>query len=639
MRLTLVSLPWAPLKTPSVGLSALAAFVEKHAPGVDVRVSYGILRIAELISLAHYQHICAILNSGNCLGPHTVLADALWTRVLFPERAKHVDDWINGRFPSVDPVRVCGAMEQAFDEIIDTALEDGTRVIGLTSMFNQLLGNLALAKRAKERAPELVNVFGGFEVSGAAYPPLLELFPQIDYIIDGEGEHALVDLVKAVEAGESPANLPGVRSRFSDNKLAAKRADVRQLPVPTFVDYAEQVEPLNIEWKFVLEGSRGCWWDRSAATGNANDACHFCNINTVWGAYREKTVPQIAAEAKAQAQRHGKLLVHFTDSIVRNKGIDDFCNALAEIADWRFNHALRAHIKPIDFVRLYEAGLRACQFGIEAMSTKILKRMNKGVSVIQNIQALKLCTELQVVGGNNIIINYPHTTAEEIAETAEIVERYCLGYQPLVVTPFMYVLGSTFTRAPELSNLKNIRNYDYYAELLPAEHYERMNLLVKDYDEDGAQSWDQLIELLERWQTWYKKNRNRPALKYERGPGFINIKDARRPGQNLHFKLEGTEADIYFYCLELRRVKEVQQRFPQVPADELDELIEELVEANLMFREGNRVLALACSERPLTAAMRIRAHAREDEELEQIKQAARDESGAGVRQRRVSTTV
>ena len=70
------------------------------------------------------------------------------------------------------------------------------------------------------------------------------------------------------------------------------------LPLPDYDEYAALAEKHGLLWLLSIEGSRGCWWDRSRRSGNARATCHFCNLNVQWMGYREKSVARLVAEVR-----------------------------------------------------------------------------------------------------------------------------------------------------------------------------------------------------------------------------------------------------------------------------------------------------------------------------------------------------
>lgn len=141
-------------------------------------------------------------------------------------------------------------IETIAEELSDTACD----ILGLSVYIwnvNQIEKLVALLKQTK---PELIIVLGGPEVT---YEP--EHFLQnwdIDYVISGEGEFVLGELIASLEKGEEP-EMEGVSSKKRISKSVAKAdlAKLAQLPSPYMLD--EDKESLKNRLVY-FETSRGC---------------------------------------------------------------------------------------------------------------------------------------------------------------------------------------------------------------------------------------------------------------------------------------------------------------------------------------------------------------------------------------------
>ena len=70
---------------------------------------------------------------------------------------------------------------------------------------------------------------------------------------------------------------------------------------------------------------------------------------------------------------------------------------------------------------------------------------------------------------------------------------------------------------------------------------------------------------------------------------------------------EGIASQVYLYCMAIRSLEEMAERFPSTSANQLEGICEEFVNNKLMFQEGHSYLSLAMAKRPEQAAARIRA--------------------------------
>src|SRR6266542_2449671 len=89
------------------------------------------------------------------------------------------------------------------------AKADYVATTAITSTINDAVKTLELAKRVN---PGTVTILGGVHPT-FCYEEVLSSTEAVDYIICGEGETTMQQLLAALEAGEDPATVPGVAFR------------------------------------------------------------------------------------------------------------------------------------------------------------------------------------------------------------------------------------------------------------------------------------------------------------------------------------------------------------------------------------------------------------------------------------------
>lgn len=145
-------------------------------------------------------------------------------------------------------------IKEKISTIVDELLATNCNILGISVSIWNVNQTKELIDKLKELRPELIVIVGGPEVS---YEP--EFFInnwQIDYVISGEGEFVLGDLIQAIENGIS-TEIDGVSSRnFISRKIV--QADIEAL---SKLDSPYQLEEdrENLKNRMVyFESSRGC---------------------------------------------------------------------------------------------------------------------------------------------------------------------------------------------------------------------------------------------------------------------------------------------------------------------------------------------------------------------------------------------
>lgn len=81
------------------------------------------------------------------------------------------------------------------------------------------------------------------------------------------------------------------------------------------------------------------------------------------------------------------------------------------------------NLRPEQLELLSRAGVKKIQPGIEALDSELLTLMNKGCTMLQNVQLLKLAAENGLSVAWNLLYRFPSETAECYARTARLIPK------------------------------------------------------------------------------------------------------------------------------------------------------------------------------------------------------------------------
>jgi hypothetical protein len=255
---------------------------------------------------------------------------------------------------------------------------------------------------------------------------------------------------------------------------------------------------------------------------------------------------------------------------------------------------------------MHAAGMQEVQIGIEALSTRLLKKLNKGTTAIQNIEIMKHCEMLGIQNSSNLIVHFPGSDEEDVAETLQNLE-FTFSFQPLRMVHFWLGLGSPVWQDPETFGIKAVFNHGNYAGIFPPDVVESMQFTIQAYRGDlGYQKrlWQPVKKKLKDWKKAYAKLHQGPKhgniLSFRDGRSFLIIRQRRFESEPLTHRLEGTSRAVYLFCQKHRALKRIIDRFSSIPSDRIEPFLKMMVDKKLMFRENDRYLSLAVPERPNT---------------------------------------
>lgn len=272
----------------------------------------------------------------------------------------------------------------------------------LTAAFHQAI---VLSRQLKERYPDSVICFGG--IHPTAMPDEVLTYPQVDFVIRGEGEHALPELYRCVRGGGDVSTVGSLSFRRGGqvvhNPLGRAAASLDDLLFPY-----ERFDPDVYDLGFIIS-SRGC-----------PHACIFCSNRVTTGrTYRIRSASVIVKDLELLWQKYGKKQILFLDDnlLVNHRRIAELLSeirrrGLHEVLNFSFQ-ARGDNVSPGLLRELYAAGFRSVFFGLETASERIMKIIKKGETVAQCVAAVRMAKEAGLHVSATFIYALPTETHED----------------------------------------------------------------------------------------------------------------------------------------------------------------------------------------------------------------------------------
>jgi ribosomal peptide maturation radical SAM protein 1 len=601
----LVSPPWPLYNRPSIQLGALKAFVAARFPEVAVDAHHLFLEVAGAVGYPLYQR----------LSERTWLAESVYAALLYPGRTARIADLFRREASGIRELRradfedLVSRIKAVSADWISRTDWGRYRLVGFTIVLCQLTASLYLIRRIKARAPALTVVVGGAAFNAASAPAALALFPEIDAVVCGEGELPLSHIVRHRVLGQCAlADLPAAEGLTTRAPAAGGRStgfdqieDLDRLPTLDFDDYFRTLERIAPGKRFFptlpVEFSRGCWWQR------ASGGCAFCNLNLQWRGYRAKSAARAASEVGHLVRRHKTLSLAVVDNVLPEHGAGEIFRAVAALKkDISLFAEIRATTPLSELEAMRAAGLRKVQIGIEALSTRLLRRLGKGTTAIQNLEIMKHCEGLGIASLSNLIAHFPGSGEEEVRETLRVMD-FAAVFRPLKLVSFWLGLGSPVAQRAEDRGLTAVGNHPNWAVLFPRAVFRALPFTIQAYRGDRLRQrrlWRPVAARVRLWEKTYAALHHGPfpgpIISYRDGGDFMIIRE-RRVGEESHrHRLEGTSRRIYLFCSRHRRLKRICAQFPGLPQDKIEAFLKQMAARRLMFAEDGAYLSLAVPE-------------------------------------------
>ena len=608
-RVALISMPWPLANRPSIQLGTLKSFLNLKAPEARVDCYQPYLDVANLLGMSQYSSIAE----------RTWVAESIYAYLIYPAKRAVIKDLVRREhhLKPKDPHLNLDAITADIDRLhqhhhlrLPWSSYD---LIGFSICLSQLTSSIYMIRHIRTLNPECRIVIGGSSCAGELGHSLLENMPEVDFVISGEGELPLLDLINSLKQGSFEGEISsGLIWRDPQGHIRGgdlhQLPDLRELPTPDYTSYFDELNHQhqlgNLVPDLPVETSRGCWWHR-LGSGSSDRACRFCNLNLQWRGYRSKQPDQVAREMEELAAKHSSLKFFFVDNILDSAKIDELFNAIHGLGrSFEIFTELRASVSRQQLIRMRRAGVTRVQIGVEALSSRLLKKINKGTTVIQNIEVMKHCEELGIRHLSNLMLGFPGSDEEDVEETLSNLE-FVGVYHPLRKVRFWLGQNSPVDLNPERYGIRRIANHPYYNHLLPDSLATSLNLMIKTYVGDRTYQkklWRPVTRKVKRWQQQYDALRRQhfpaPLLSYRDGGDFILIRRRREGSVQETFRLRASSRAIYRFCETRRTLKKIHHHFPKFSSDQLQSFVSDMVAKRLMFQEGEQVLSLAVNEEP-----------------------------------------
>lgn len=285
---------------------------------------------------------------------------------------------------------------------------------------------IQIARELKARQPEVKILLGGHDVSFLA-PSYLSTFDEIDFILTGEADHAIVRFGEAL-AGTIPySEVPGLAWRDETGIHTTPMPKPRQLDTLQLPDYST-CAPMEEYFSFserptiLIDSGRGCAFE-----------CEFCQTTLLGGRkVRYASIQRIIGQLRDYRDRYGEFEAYFVHDLftARRAFVEEFCRELIR-ENLGITWQCRCRIDEVDLPLLTlmaSAGCRMLLYGVESGSPKMLETLQKGVRrrKISTIERVQWTIDCGIFPSLSMVIGNPDETEEDLDATLTLANELVL---------------------------------------------------------------------------------------------------------------------------------------------------------------------------------------------------------------------
>lgn len=380
-------------------------------------------------------------------------------------------------------------------------------IVATTAYTSSIYAALDILRVAKGVNPDIITVIGGVhahfmyvevltEPPGAGY---------VDFVIRGEGEITLTELVRCLEQGGDPHEVLGLVYLRNDEVILTS-------PRPLVSDLDSLVAAWDlVDWDlytfYPLPGSRLAIINTSRGCLHS---CTFCSQQKFWDkTYRQKSARSVVKEILYLNSTYGVDVFMFSDEYPTYDA-QRWEAILDELIELNLDIHILMETRVNDIIRDKEilwkyrkAGILHIYVGVEATNQQSLDIFKKDVTCQNCVEAIRLINDQGMISECSFILGLPSETPETVQQTLDLAKYYNADlphFLHLAVWPYA-------DNAKELDSYVLTRDYSKYNFINPIikpinmteeEIKEALVYCYKQFYKDKVLEYDQLQDEFKR---------------------------------------------------------------------------------------------------------------------------------------------
>lgn len=276
-----------------------------------------------------------------------------------------------------------------------------------------------IAQLIKRQYPSSYVIMGG--IHPTVLPQEVLRSGYVDIVVRREGEETLVSLYDALKNRRDFTQILGISYKDKSNKIihnpdAPLFPNLDLLPLFPYYLFESHLDKYNLGF---IVSSRGCPYD-----------CIFCSQRQISGRwYRAASPKKVIGELDLLINKYKQKDISFFDDnfVVNPERTKELCNLMYENGFYKkavFSCQTRGDAINEEILGyLKKAGFTTVGFGLETGSERLMKLINKGETVQQNIDAVKLAKKHGFIIISSIILGLPTETKEDRRLTYQLAKN------------------------------------------------------------------------------------------------------------------------------------------------------------------------------------------------------------------------
>ncbi|HVY39742.1 MAG TPA: radical SAM protein [Polyangia bacterium] len=346
-------------------------------------------------------------------------------------------------------------------------------LVGVTVMPGpQVQPAIAISRAIRRAFPAVPIVWGGYFPT--LYPDAALNAPYVDYVVRGQGEATLSELLDRAGSAAGVRDVAGLSWKdgaqivHNPDRAVVSPDTLPRVPYEAVADMHAYLRPSFLGSRTaVYQSALGCRFK-----------CEFCGVVSMWNGKTVLEAPErLRLSLGMLRDRWGADAVHFFDHnfFDREETSVPMLDVLGglQMPWWCYARAdTLAGFSATTWQKIRKSRLRMAYIGAEAATDEALKRMRKGARVEHTFEVARRCREHGVVPEFSFVLGGPEDAEGEIEQTFEFIRRLKTLHPEAEIVLYFYSPTPQRRNAPAVEagapRLPVLRRYGPAGPALPA---------------------------------------------------------------------------------------------------------------------------------------------------------------------------